>query len=138
MRTSCLPFGLSLSLQVFTKLAEGTLVPLWPAGRYSILHYLDWLILALMGSIDYAKRQGALAPRPIGASGQPRKEHLFSRFGAGLDHHFPRARPAYADLSDIPLTLFRGSWSIWRTQPLSRCSGAPYDSRFSISFTIGS
>ncbi|KAL1270896.1 hypothetical protein QQF64_029912 [Cirrhinus molitorella] len=41
-----LPFGLSLSPRVFTKVAEGALSPLWRKG-IRILNYLDdWLILA--------------------------------------------------------------------------------------------
>ncbi|KAL1259013.1 hypothetical protein QQF64_009590, partial [Cirrhinus molitorella] len=41
-----LPFGLSLSPRVFTKVAEGTLSPLWQKG-IRILNYLDdWLIIA--------------------------------------------------------------------------------------------
>ncbi len=41
-----LPFGLSLSPCVFTKVVEGTLTPLWEVG-VRILNYLDyWLILA--------------------------------------------------------------------------------------------
>ncbi len=41
-----LPFGLSLSPRVFTKVVEAALVPLWEAG-IRILNYLDdWLILA--------------------------------------------------------------------------------------------
>ncbi|KAL0182109.1 hypothetical protein M9458_021484, partial [Cirrhinus mrigala] len=41
-----LPFGLSLSPRVFTKVAEGALTPLWQKG-IRILNYLDdWLIIA--------------------------------------------------------------------------------------------
>ncbi|KAI2665879.1 Transposon Ty3-G Gag-Pol polyprotein [Labeo rohita] len=41
-----LPFGLSLSPRVFTKIAEGALNPLWQQG-VRILNYLDdWLIMA--------------------------------------------------------------------------------------------
>ncbi|KAI2660953.1 Gag-Pol polyprotein [Labeo rohita] len=41
-----LPFGLALSPRIFTKLAEGTLFPLWERG-IGILNYLDdWLIIA--------------------------------------------------------------------------------------------
>ena len=41
-----LPFGLSLSPRVFTKVAEGALAPLWEVG-VRILNYLDdWLIMA--------------------------------------------------------------------------------------------
>ncbi|KAL0181256.1 hypothetical protein M9458_023662, partial [Cirrhinus mrigala] len=41
-----LPFGLSLSPRLFTKLAEGALAPLWGQG-IRILNYLDnWLIIA--------------------------------------------------------------------------------------------
>ncbi len=42
-----LPFGLSLSPRVFTKVAEAALVPLREQGGVRILNYLDdWLILA--------------------------------------------------------------------------------------------
>ena len=41
-----LPFGLSLTPRVFTKVAEGALAPLWEVG-VRILNYLDdWLIMA--------------------------------------------------------------------------------------------
>ncbi|KAI2646588.1 Transposon Ty3-G Gag-Pol polyprotein [Labeo rohita] len=41
-----LPFGLSLSPRIFTKVAEGALNPLWRKGIH-ILNYLDdWLIMA--------------------------------------------------------------------------------------------
>ncbi|KAI2645173.1 Gag-Pro-Pol polyprotein [Labeo rohita] len=41
-----LPFGLTLSPRVFTKLVEGALAPLWERG-IGILNYLDnWLIIA--------------------------------------------------------------------------------------------
>ncbi len=46
VRRSVLPFGLSLSPRVFTKVVEGALTPLREVG-VSILNYLDdWLILA--------------------------------------------------------------------------------------------
>ncbi len=83
-----LPFGLSLSPRVFTKVAEAALVPLREQG-VRILNYLDdWLSLR----ISYANTGiGALAPQPVGPSGQLGKEQtladaedLFSRYGVWI------------------------------------------------------
>ncbi len=84
-----LPLGLSLSPRVFMKVAEAALVPLREQG-VRILNYLDdWLILAQ--SRDQLCELGALAPQPVGPSGQlgkeqtlPGAEDLFSRYGVGL------------------------------------------------------
>ncbi len=87
-----LPFGLSLSPRVFTKVVEAALVPLREAG-IRILNYLDdWLILAQISStVVRTQGYGAQSPQPVGTSGQPRKEQtlpcaedLFSRHGVGL------------------------------------------------------
>ncbi len=87
-----LPFGLSLSPRVFTKVAEAALVPLREQG-VRILNYLDdWLILRLSLRISNANTGiGALAPQPVGHSGQLGKEQtladaedLFSRYGVWI------------------------------------------------------
>ncbi len=68
-----LPFGLSLSPRVFTKVVEGALTPLREVG-VRILNYLDdWLILARSQGL------GAPAPQPVGASGQLGGAAEFSR-----------------------------------------------------------
>ncbi len=85
-----LPFGLSLSPRVFTKVAEAALVPLREQGMH-ILNYLeDWLILA-QDQLWRTQGLGALAPQPVGPSGQlgkeqtlPDAEDLFSRYGVGF------------------------------------------------------
>ncbi len=73
-----LPFGLSLSPRVFTKVVEAALVPLREAG-IRVLNYLDdWLILAHTGPVSSAvvrtQGHGAQPPQPVGASGQLGKE----------------------------------------------------------------
>ncbi len=87
-----LPFGLSLSPRVFTKVVEAALVPLREAG-IRVLNYLDdWLILAQSRALLCAVVLcGAQPPQPVGASGQlgkeqtlPCAEDLFSRHGVGL------------------------------------------------------
>ncbi|XP_073769002.1 uncharacterized protein [Danio rerio] len=106
-----LPFGLSLSPRVFTKLTEGALAPLRLAG-IRILNYLDvWLILAHSQEQLTAHRDEVLRHPPIGVAGQlekeqtrPGAEDLFSRDGAGLGHHSSmplwRARSPVAELSE--------------------------------------
>ncbi len=87
-----LPFRLSLSPRVFTKVVEAALVPLREQG-VRILNYLDdWLILAQSQDQDQStKGLGALAPQLVGPSGQlgkektlPDAEDLFSRYGVGF------------------------------------------------------
>ncbi len=58
-----LPFGLSLSPRVFTKVVEGALTPLWEVG-VRILNYLDdWLILAHGASLaDICRAAGWATP----------------------------------------------------------------------------
>ncbi len=90
-----LPFGLSLSPRVFTKVVEGTLTPLREVG-VRILNYLDdWLILAQSREqLERSQGLGAPAPQPVGASGQlgkeqafPCAENLFSRCGVRLGEY---------------------------------------------------
>ncbi len=86
-----LPFGLSLSPRVFTKVVEAALVPLREAGIRG-LNYLDnWLILAQSRALLCEQGHGAQPPQLVGASGQlgkeqtpPCAEDLFSRHGVGL------------------------------------------------------
>ncbi len=77
-----LPFGLSLSPRVFTKVAEAALVPLKEEG-VRILNYLDdWLILA------QSRDQLCEHRDPSGQLGKeqtlPGAEDHFSRYGVGL------------------------------------------------------
>ncbi len=77
-----LPFGLSLSPRVFTKVAEAALVPLKEEG-VRILNYLDdWLILA------QSRNQLCEHRDPSGQLGKeqtlPGAEDHFSRYGVGL------------------------------------------------------
>ncbi len=72
-----LPFRLSLSPHVFTKVAEAALVPLREQG-VRILNYLDdWLILA-QSQDQRTQGFGALAPQPVGPSGQLGKEQTLA------------------------------------------------------------
>ncbi len=86
-----LPFGLSLSPRVFTKVAEAALVP-WEnrACAFSTTSTTGSYWLSLR--ISYANTGiGALAPQPVGPSGQLGKEQtladaedLFSRYGVWI------------------------------------------------------
>ncbi len=66
-----LPFGLSLSPRVFTKVAEVALAPLWEVG-IRILNCLEHGPRAR--TVVRSQGPGASAPQPVGASGQLRKE----------------------------------------------------------------
>ncbi len=89
-----LPFGLSLSPRVFTKVAEAALVPLKKkeirACAFSTTSTTGSYWLSLR--ISYANTGiGALAPQPVGPSGQLGKEQtladaedLFSRYGVWI------------------------------------------------------
>ncbi len=106
-----LPFGLSLSPRVFTKVVEAALVPLREAG-IRILNYLDdWLILAQVSStVVRTQGYGAQSPQPVGTSGQPGKEQtlpytedLFSRHGVGLGQpHSTSLRGACSVNAEMP------------------------------------
>ncbi len=108
-----LPFGLSLSPCVFTKVVEGALAPLREVG-VRILNYLDdWLILAQSReTVVRSQGSGASAPQPVGASGQlgkeqalPCAENLFSWCGVRLSEYdgapHGRARPISAELPEF-------------------------------------
>ncbi len=90
-----LPFGLSLSPRVFTKVVEGALTPLREVG-VRILNYLDdWLILAQ--SREQLGDHRDLVLQPVGASGQLGKEqalhcaeNLFSLCGVSCAWLLPR------------------------------------------------
>ncbi len=66
-----LPFGLSLSSHVFTKIAEGALAPLREVG-IRILNCLEHGPRAR--TVVRSQGPGASAPQPVGASGQLGKE----------------------------------------------------------------
>ncbi len=85
-----LPFGLSLSPRVFTKVVEAALVPLREAG-IRILNYLDdWLILAQSRALLCEHRDMVLSHLSrLGLQVNREKSklsptHLFSRHGVGL------------------------------------------------------
>ncbi len=81
-----LPFGLSLSPRVFTKVVEAALVPLREAGIH-ILNYLDdWLILAQSRALLCEHRDMVLSHLSRLGKEQtlPYAEDLFSRHGVGL------------------------------------------------------
>ncbi|KAI2657031.1 hypothetical protein H4Q32_021090 [Labeo rohita] len=93
-----LPFGLSLSPRVFTKVAEAALSPLWQTGISRRLASHS----SLARSVVRTEGHGAPAPQPSGPSGRPREEQtlpsaedLFSRRGDGLGQYDspPHQRP---------------------------------------------
>ncbi len=104
-----LPFGLSLSARVFTKIAEGALAPLREVG-IRILNCLEHGPHAR--TVMRSQGPGASAPQPVGASGQlgkeqalPCAENLFSRCGVRLGEYdgppHGRARPVGAELPEF-------------------------------------
>ncbi|KAL0147753.1 hypothetical protein M9458_056929, partial [Cirrhinus mrigala] len=107
-----LPFGLSLSPRVFTKVAEGALNPLWRKG-IRILNYLDdWLIMAHSRDLLCEHRDLVL------------QQDLFSRHGAGLGQHdslpHQRAHAVSAELPEIIQAQNSGP-----SQNFSEAPGAP-------------
>ncbi len=108
-----LPFGLSLSPRVFTKVTEGALAPLREVG-IRILNCLEHGPRAR--TVVRSQGPGASAPQPVGASGQlgkeqalPCAENLFSccgvRFGEYDGAPHGRACPIS---SELPQSSFRG------------------------------
>ncbi len=104
-----LPFGLSLSARVFTKIAEGALAPLREVG-IRILNCLEHGPHAR--TVMRSQGPGASAPQPVGASGQlgkvqalPCAENLFSQCGVRLGEYdgppHGRARPVSAELPEF-------------------------------------
>ncbi len=104
-----LPFGLSLSPRVFTKVAEGALAPLQEVG-IRILNCLEHDPRAI--TVVRSQEPGASAPQPVGASGQlgkeqahPYAENLFSWCGVRLGEYdgvpHGRARPISAELPEF-------------------------------------
>ncbi len=109
MAVQGLPFGLSLSPRVFTKVAEDTLALLWEVG-IRILSCLEHGTRAR--TVVRSKGPGASAPQPVGASGQlekeqalPCTENLFSWCGVRLGEYdgapHGRARPISAELPEF-------------------------------------
>ncbi len=104
-----LPFGLSLSPHVFTKVAEGALAPLREVG-IRVLNCLEHGPHAR--TVVRSQGPGASAPQPVGASGQlgkeqalPCAENLFSWCGVRLSEYdgapHGRARPISAELPEF-------------------------------------
>ncbi|KAL0177313.1 hypothetical protein M9458_026207, partial [Cirrhinus mrigala] len=123
-----LPFVLSLSPRVFTKVAEAALAPLRKQG-IRILNYLDdWLILAQSQELvcehrDQVLRHLARLGLRVSWEKVPCAEHLFSRCGVRLGHHdsapFIRLRSVNAEL----LELFQAQDSD-PTETISEAPGA--------------
>ncbi len=90
-----LPFGLSLSPRVFTKVVEGSPYPVMGSGRQDPqlprrLAYSS----PIQRAVGRSQGLGAPAPQPVGASGQlgkeqalPCAENLFSRCGVRLGEY---------------------------------------------------
>ncbi len=122
-----LPFGLSLSPRVFTKVAEGALAPLREVG-IRILNCLEHGPRAR--TVVRSQGPGASAPQPVGASGQlgkeqalPCAENLFSWCGVRLGEYdgtpHRRARPISAELPEFLQRQDCGS-----TETVSEAPGA--------------
>ncbi len=122
-----LPFGLSLSPRVFTKVAEGALAPLREVG-IRILNCLEHGPHAR--TVVRSQGPGASAPQPVGASGQlgkeqalPCTENLFSWCGVRLGEYegapHGRARPISAELPEFLQRQDCGS-----TETVSEAPGA--------------
>ncbi len=144
-----LPFGLSLSPRVFTKVAEAALVPLRDQG-VRILNYLDdWLILAqsqdqLCEHRDWCSRTSA--SWAFGSTGKRANScrcrgSLFSVWS--LDSVNQTARLTQERAQSVLNCLntfknrtrhhwnsFRGSWGIWRLRRRSRRWGCSIWDRF--------
>ncbi len=134
-----LPFGLSLSPRVFTKVAEAALVPLREQG-VRILNYLDdWLILAHTGSVSGSvmRTQGLvlshLSQLGLRVNWEKSKilpmhriSFLGMEFGFGQSDSAPHAGTRSVGVKLLEYvqeqdggtteTSFRGSWGIWRLQ----------------------
>ncbi len=152
-----LPFGLSLSPRVFTKVVEAALVPLREAG-IRILNYLDdWLILAQSRALLCEQRDMVLSHLSrLGLQVNREKSKLsptqrISFLGMELDSvnltarlSEERAQSMLRCLESlqrkraVPLKHFRGSWGIWHPQPLSRHSDCFIWDRFSVGSTTES
>lgn len=73
-----LPFGMSLSFCIFTKVVEVALVPIREHGIY-ILNYLDGWLKPTQSRDQLCKTgMGALSPQPVGTLSQLGKEQTNS------------------------------------------------------------
>ncbi len=144
-----LPFGLSLSPRVFTKVAEAALVPLREQGVCTQLPRRLAHTGSVSGSVMQTQGFGALAPQPVGPSGQLGKEQtladaedLFSRYGVWILSIRQRAscRNALSRCWTAWIrsrtgrrhhwNSFRGSWGIWRLRRRSHRWGCSIWDRF--------
>ncbi len=107
-----LPFGLSLSPRVFTKIAEGTLAPLREVG-IRILNCLEHG--PRVRTVVRSQGPGASAPQPVGALGQlgkeqalPCAENLFSWCGVDSVSMTARLTEEHAQSVLNCLSSFRG------------------------------
>ncbi len=152
-----LPFGLSLSPRVFTKVVEGALTPLREVG-VRILNYLDdWLILAqsreqLGDHRDLVLRHlSQLGLRVNWEKSKLSPVQRISFLGVELDswvwrHASRRNVPKQCWTAWVPSEAgmwyhwnsFRGSWGIWNPQLQSRRSDCFIWDHFSTDYTPGS
>ncbi len=101
-----LPFGLSLSPHVFTKVTESTLALLKEVG-IRILNYLDdWLIVAQSQEQLCDHRDLVLWHLSLnGKEAFPCAENLFSWYGVGIGQHdgvsYQRVHPISVELPEI-------------------------------------
>ncbi len=150
-----LPFGLSLSPRVFTKVVEA-LVPLREAG-IRILNYLDdWLILAQSRALlcehrdmvlSHLSRLGLQVNRKRANSPLQRisflgmeldSVNLTARLSEERAQSMLRCLESLSARGRFHWNIFRGSWGIWHPQPLSRRSDCFIWDRFSVGFTTES
>ncbi len=151
-----LPFGLSLSPRVFTKVVEAALVPLREAG-IRILNYLDdWLILAQSRALlcehrdmvlSHLSRLGLQVNRKRANSPLQRisflgmeldSVNLTARLSEERAQSMLRCLESLSARGRFHWNIFRGSWGIWHPQPLSRRSDCFIWDRFSVGFTTES
>ncbi len=106
-----LPFGLSLSPRVFTKVVEAALFPWENRCAHSQLPRRLALTGSVSGSVVRTQGFGALAPQPVGPSGQlgkeqtlPDAEDLFSRYGVGL---------CQSDMRASRKNMLSRCWTAW-------------------------
>ncbi len=118
-----LPFGLSLSPRVFTKVVEGALTPLREVGG-RILNYLDdWLILAQ--SREQLGNHRDLVLRHLSQLGLlvPCAENLFSRCGVRLSEYDGTPHGGTCPSSaELPEFLQRQEWGAPGAYGVRSCS----------------
>ncbi|KAL0146880.1 hypothetical protein M9458_057819 [Cirrhinus mrigala] len=122
-----LPFCLSLSPRVFTKVAEAALAPLPPSGNWALPRRLA-NPSSLVGFGLRSQGRGFQPPGSVGTSGQLGKEQtlsgaedLFSRWRTGLGQYVCASLPRERTVS----TEVRGNTQMWVCGPPETSSEAP-------------